>query len=245
MYSDHKLLVANRGEIAVRILRTARELGLPTLAIYTPSDALSPHVSLADDAVPLPVTSDSELSHSAAESESKAYLSISAIVTVCKENSVTLVHPGYGFLSENSEFASSIRGAGIIWLGPHPDIIKNMGLKHEARSIAISAGLDVVPGSDNLAMNDDVALDTARKIGFPVMIKATAGGGGMGLVVCDNEKQLRERFVPTKDRAKVPHVTVSLVLKFESYRVLAGSFWTRRIVPRTLLPSRTSYRGAG
>ena len=195
-YDAHKLLVANRGEIAVRILRTAKKLGLRTVAIYTPSDALSPHVVLADEAIPLPLAND-------AVSEANAYLKGFSIISICQTHSVTLVHPGYGFLSENAEFARQVIDAGMTWLGPRPDVIHLMGMKHEARKVAIQAGLGVVPGSDGLVTTVNDAVAVANKVGFPVILKATAGGGGMGMVVCFDESQLKDRFQTMKDRAKV------------------------------------------
>ncbi|THU91287.1 hypothetical protein K435DRAFT_674379 [Dendrothele bispora CBS 962.96] len=196
MYKGQKLLVANRGEIAVRILRTAKVLGIPTVAIHTPSDALSPHVTLADEAVALTVDPT--------QSESSAYLSQSgaSILEVCKSHSVTLVHPGYGFLSENAEFAEMIVNAGITWLGPRPDVIRDMGIKHEARKIAVNAGIPVVPGSEGCLESVEEALDVAGRVGFPMILKATAGGGGMGMVVCDTEEELKEKLQSTMDRAK-------------------------------------------
>lgn len=198
MYAKQKLLIANRGEIAVRIIRTAKELGIRTVAIYTPSDALSPHVTLADEAVALPLESDS------AESESKAYLAASSIISICQQHSITFLHPGYGFLAENHEFAAQVLEAGVTWLGPRPEIIKAMGLKHEARVMAIKAGVDVVPGSEGLVQDEADALAVANGIGFPVIMKATAGGGGMGMVICKDEDEVKHKFASTKSRAKVP-----------------------------------------
>ncbi|KAG9312717.1 putative urea carboxylase [Chiua virens] len=197
-YGGHKLLVANRGEIAVRIIRTAKALGIATAAVYSTSDALSPHVSLADEAVLLKATSQPFVG----EPESKLYLSSSAIIAVCKDRHATMVHPGYGFLSENADFAQAVVDAGIIWLGPRPDVIRAMGLKHEARDVATKAGLPLVPGSQGLVSTPEDALRIAREIGFPVMLKATAGGGGMGLVVCNDETELSARFTSTKERAE-------------------------------------------
>ncbi|KAF8808826.1 hypothetical protein BYT27DRAFT_6537908 [Phlegmacium glaucopus] len=198
-YNAHKLLIANRGEIAARIIRTAKKLGLRTVAIYTPSDALSPHVVLADEAVPLPSNNDTV----SATSEANAYLKGLSIISICQTHSVTLVHPGYGFLSENAEFAKQVVDAGMTWLGPRPDVIHLMGMKHEARKVAIQAGLEVVPGSDGLVTTVNDAMAVANKVGFPVILKATAGGGGMGMVVCSNESELKDKFQTTKDRAKV------------------------------------------
>ncbi|KAF5390725.1 hypothetical protein D9757_002604 [Collybiopsis confluens] len=195
MYEGEKLLIANRGEIAVRIIRTARELGLPTIAIYTPSDALAPHVGLATEAVPLPIEPG--------QSEFSAYCSSEAILKICKGYSATLLHPGYGLLSENADFASMVIECGLTWLGPSPDTIRSMGTKHEARRIATLAGVAVVPGSQGLVKDVDEALEIARWVGFPVMLKATAGGGGMGLVVCEDEHVLVQKFTSTSEHVKV------------------------------------------
>ncbi|KDR71879.1 hypothetical protein GALMADRAFT_74481 [Galerina marginata CBS 339.88] len=194
-YHGHKLLIANRGEIAVRIIRTAKRLGLPTVAIYTPSDSLSPHVLQADESTPLPVQGPSS-------TESTAYLSASAIIAICKTHSVTLLHPGYGFLSENADFAEQVIQNGITWIGPQPNAIRLMGIKHEARQIALEAGVEVVPGSDGLIMNDEEALKLANRYGFPVMLKATAGGGGMGMAVCHDEDSLKKNLATTKGRSQ-------------------------------------------
>lgn len=199
-YASHKLLVANRGEIAVRIIRTAQRLGIATVAIYTSSDALSPHVAIADEAA--------HLQNHAADpqqlaSESKLYLSSAIIVSICRQYRVTMVHPGYGFLSENEEFALSVEAAGMIWLGPQPDVIRIMGLKHEARRLAAHAGLRLVPGSHGLVNTLDEAISMANTIGFPVILKATAGGGGMGLLVCQNSTDLSKCFISAQERATV------------------------------------------
>ncbi|KAF9562368.1 hypothetical protein CPC08DRAFT_749490 [Agrocybe pediades] len=188
-----KVLVANRGEIALRIIRTAKRLGIETVAIYTASDALSPHVLQADEAVALPPD---------ASSETAAYLNISSIISICRAHSVTLVHPGYGFLSENAEFATQVLANGIIWLGPQPEVIHRMGIKHEARKIVLEAGVEVVPGSEGLVKSEEEAIEVARRCGFPVMLKATAGGGGMGMVVCHDEGSLRSNLRSTQERAK-------------------------------------------
>jgi urea carboxylase len=197
-YASHKLLIANRGEIAVRIIRTAQRLGIATVAIYTSSDALSPHVAIADQAAHLQNhTSDQQQ----LASESKLYLSSAIIISICRQYQVTMVHPGYGFLSENEEFALSVEAAGMIWLGPKPDVIRIMGLKHEARSLAANAGLQLVPGSQGLVNTLNEALSISNAIGFPVILKATAGGGGMGLLVCRNSSDLSECFISARERA--------------------------------------------
>lgn len=212
-YGGHKLLVANRGEIAVRIIRTAKQLGIHTVAVYSASDALALHVSLADEAAPLKHTS----SPPNGQPESKLYLSLSTIIALCKERHATMVHPGYGFLSENADFAQAVVDAGMIWLGPQPDVIRAMGLKHEARTMAEKAGLPLVPGSQGLVSTQEDALEIARRIGFPVMLKATAGGGGMGLVICKDDAELLARFQSTAERAEVS------CPMFLSYRYVAQS----------------------
>lgn len=198
-YGGHKLLVANRGEIAVRIIRTAKRLGILTVAVYSPSDALSPHVSLADEAALL--KDSSRLPNG--QPESKLYMSSFAILAACKDKHATMVHSGYGFLSENADFAQDVVNAGMIWIGPRPDIIRTMGLKHEARDLAANAGLPLVPGSQGLVNTPEDVVRSGSEIGFPVMLKATAGGGGMGLVICKDESELAVRFRNVRERAEV------------------------------------------
>ncbi len=196
-YTSHKLLVANRGEIAVRILRTAKRLNVATVAVYTRPDATAPHVILADEAVALRAHDEDPVSNAA------GYLDAEAIVTVCKDRGVTLVHPGYGFLSENASFAQMVVDAGIGWLGPRPGTIEAMGLKHRARELAREVDVPLVPGSQGLLRDVDDAVALASEIGLPVMLKSTAGGGGMGLVVCNSVEELREKFESTQARAQV------------------------------------------
>ncbi|KAJ6506862.1 allophanate hydrolase subunit 2-domain-containing protein [Mycena sanguinolenta] len=193
----HKLLVANRGEIALRIIRTAKSQGVKTVAIYTSSDALSPHVALADEAHFLGSPGISE-----GVSESQAYLAGPSIIALCKEHQVTMLHPGYGFLSENAVFAQAVLDAGIIWLGPTPSVIKTMGLKHLAREVAMEAGVECVPGSTGLVTDGAAAREIAARIGFPVMLKASAGGGGMGMVICYDEDALADAFSKVQERAE-------------------------------------------
>ncbi|KDQ58291.1 hypothetical protein JAAARDRAFT_193705 [Jaapia argillacea MUCL 33604] len=205
-FSKHKLLVANRGEIAVRILRTAKALGISTVTIYTPADALAPHVSLADQSYPL-LSPESNFTEPLPDSS--GYLSIPSILSIFKlAQNVTLLHPGYGFLSENADFAKAVRDVGVSFLGPSEEVVRIMGLKHEARVKAEEAGVPVVPGSEGLLQDVEEAVGlvvgtaSVKGIGWPVMLKSTAGGGGMGLVVCNDEKELRERFVSTQGRAE-------------------------------------------
>lgn len=201
----HKLLVANRGEIAVRILRTAKKLGLRTLAIYTLVDATAPHVLLADEAVALPLVKKPDHADTEVDlaSNSKGYLDIDAIVKICVDYGVTLVHPGYGFLSENATFARRLVEMNILLLGPDPKTIEEMGLKHRARDLAVQAEVPIVPGSIGLVADVEEGERVARTIGYPVMLKATAGGGGMGLMVCRDASDLRTKLSATQKRAQV------------------------------------------
>ncbi|BGP50982.1 hypothetical protein JCM10450v2_006908 [Rhodotorula kratochvilovae] len=184
MASAHKLLIANRGEIAMRIMRSARDLGIPTVAVYMEADSSAPHALQADEAMLVP-----------------AYINQEALLEVCREKGVTMVHPGYGFLSENEDFAAKVEAAGLLWLGPTGSQIASMGLKHEARARAIAAKVPVLPGSE-LVATVAAALEQARRIGFPVMLKATGGGGGMGMSVCWSEKELEEKFDGTVGMTK-------------------------------------------
>ncbi|KAI0739997.1 urea carboxylase [Daedaleopsis nitida] len=196
-HGTHKILVANRGEIAVRILRTAKRLGLRTVAIYTPADSAAPHIALADESVALSTFSADD--HTA---NSRGYLDADAIVTICKSREVTLVHPGYGFLSENAAVAQMVADAGVTWLGPRAETIDAMGLKHRARELAREVDMPVVPGSDGLLRDAEEAAALAERIGLPVMLKSTAGGGGMGLVVCKTADEIRDKLPSTQARAQ-------------------------------------------
>ena len=196
-HSHHKLLIANRGEIAVRILRTAQRLGIHTIAVYTRSDATAPHVVLADEAAELRPDDADPVSNA------RGYLDADAIVAICRELEATLLHPGYGFLSEDARFARKVEDAGVTWLGPRPETIEAMGLKHRARELAREVDVPLVPGSNGLLRDVDEAVMVAEEIGFPVMLKSTAGGGGMGLVVCSTVDELRVKFSSTQARARV------------------------------------------
>ncbi|GLH82355.1 3-methylcrotonyl-CoA carboxylase subunit alpha [Bradyrhizobium sp. SSBR45G] len=166
----HKVLIANRGEIAVRIMRTARRLGHGVVAVYSDADADAPHVRLADQAV-----------HIGAPPPAHSYLNIAAIIEAAKATGADAVHPGYGFLAENEDFAQACKEAGLVFIGPSPEAIKAMGNKAGAKVIMSCAGVPCVPGYQGEDQGDEVMLREARRIGFPVMIKAVAGGGGRGM----------------------------------------------------------------
>jgi len=165
-----KILIANRGEIAVRIMRTCREMGIETVAVYSEADRTSLHVRYAHEAYPIGKAASSE-----------SYLNIEKIIEVAKKSQSDAIHPGYGFLSENANFARRCREEGIAFIGPSPEVIEKMGDKIQARETMKKAGIPVVPGSDGCVSTDEEALAAIQSIGLPVMVKASAGGGGKGM----------------------------------------------------------------
>src|ERR1700680_3364251 len=167
-----KILIANRGEIALRILRACKELGIPTVAVHSTADADAMHVRLADESVCIgpPPARDS-------------YLNIPALLTACEITGADAVHPGYGFLSENARFAEILIEHGVQFIGPKPEHIRLMGDKIAAKRTAMQLGIPVVPGSDGGVASDAEAFRLARDIGFPLMLKGAAGGGGRGMEV--------------------------------------------------------------
>ncbi len=175
------VLIANRGEIAVRIIATARKLGIHTIAVYSDADIDSRHVSLADAAY--------RVGGSAA---SESYLKIDAILDAAEKSGADAIHPGYGFLSENAKFSQACLDKGLTFIGPSPEAIRLMGAKDEARSLMESVGVPIVPGCNDLDIDLKFVLSEARKVGYPVMIKAAAGGGGRGMRIVDEELQLPE-----------------------------------------------------
>ncbi len=177
-----KILIANRGEIAVRIIRACAEMGIRSVAIYSDADRYSLHVKKADEAYnlgPDPVV---------------GYLNIHRIVNLALQTGCDAIHPGYGFLSENAEFAAACERRGVVFIGPSAEVIRRMGDKIEARRAMIAAGVPVMPGSDGNLVDLDEALEVAERIGYPVMLKATSGGGGLGIRRCDSADDLRRHY---------------------------------------------------
>ncbi|ATA55924.1 acetyl-CoA carboxylase biotin carboxylase subunit [Variovorax boronicumulans] len=185
------LLVANRGEIAVRIIRAAKELGLKTVAVYSDADAQSLAVRMADKAVRI-----------GPAHATKSYLSIDAILQAAADSGAGAVHPGYGFLSENAAFAERVEAAGLVFVGPTPHAIRTMGDKAAARAAALRAGVPTVPGSAGVVTDPDTAVEVAKDIGYPIMIKASAGGGGRGIRVAHDEAELRQQFATATAEAQ-------------------------------------------
>ncbi|WP_214472160.1 acetyl-CoA carboxylase biotin carboxylase subunit [Mesorhizobium sp. dw_380] len=185
-----KLLVANRGEIAVRIIRAAQDLGIPTVAVYSAADAGSLHVQLADEAV--------NIGPPAAK---KSYLNVEAILKAARDTGCDSVHPGYGFLAENAAFSDAITGAGLVFVGPSGDAIRMMGDKVSARSAAAAAGVPVVPGSAGRVDGLEAGREVLAETGFPVMIKAAAGGGGRGIRIADSLAEFEQAFPQAETEA--------------------------------------------
>ena len=191
-----KILVANRGEIACRVLRTCRRLGIRTVAIYSDADEGALHATLADEAVrvgPAPVK--------------ESYLQIDAVVAAAKQTGAQAIHPGYGLLSERSAFARAVAGSGIVFIGPPPDVLDALGDKMKARQVAKAAGVASVPGLDEpLPLDDASALALARahgeRIGYPIIIKAVGGGGGIGMQIVESADKLERAMKTCADRAR-------------------------------------------
>jgi acetyl-CoA carboxylase biotin carboxylase subunit len=178
-----KVLIANRGEIAVRIIRACRELGIKTAAVYSEADKDALHVRLADEA-----------HYIGPSASNQSYLSIPAIISAAQVAGADAIHPGYGFLAENPFFAEVCKNWNITFIGPHPDAIKAMGLKDTSKALMKEAGVPTVPGSDGLISSADDAVAVAERIGYPVLIKATAGGGGRGIRIAHNAEELKTNF---------------------------------------------------
>ena len=186
-----KILIANRGEIACRVMRTARAMGIKTVAVYSDADVDAVHVAMADEAVRIGPPPSAE-----------SYLVIDALLAAIKETGADAVHPGYGFVSENAAFAEALAEAGVAFIGPGPAAIRAMGDKIESKKLADAAGVNTVPGYLGALEDAEAAVKVAEEIGFPVMIKASAGGGGKGMRVAWNAEETREGFRSAVNEAK-------------------------------------------
>lgn len=184
-----KILIANRGEIAIRIIRTLKKMGISSVAVYSDADRNSPHVSLADEAF-----------HIGESEPSKSYLRGDRILQIAQETGAEAVIPGYGFLSENAEFAEACAKAGVVFIGPTPEQIRDFGLKHTSRELADKAGVPLTPGT-GLLQSLDEAIIAGRDIGYPLMLKSTAGGGGIGMTRCADEQELINAFESVQRQA--------------------------------------------
>ncbi|MFQ5893791.1 MAG: acetyl-CoA carboxylase biotin carboxylase subunit [Nitrospinota bacterium] len=188
----HKLLIANRGEIAVRVIRAAREIGLATVAIHSQADANALHVSLADEAICV-----------GPPESAGSYLNIPSIIAAAEISDAEAIHPGYGFLAENAEFAEIVEDSGLVFVGPSPASIRAMGDKQGAKELMQGAGVPAISGSDGKVASPEEALEVAEAIGYPVLVKAAFGGGGSGMRVVDIPDNLSNAFLMAKSEASV------------------------------------------
>ncbi len=185
-----KILIANRGEIALRVICACKDLGIKTVAVYSEADRHSLHVRFADEAICIgPAKS------------ALSYLNIPAVISAAELTNVDAIHPGYGFLSENADFAEVCEDSGIRFIGPRPDVIRSMGLKQCARQVMAKAGVPILPGSDGILKDVDDACRTAAQVGYPVMLKAAAGGGGRGMRVVREPSALASLFQQAQQEA--------------------------------------------
>jgi acetyl-CoA carboxylase biotin carboxylase subunit len=186
-----KILIANRGEIALRVQRACRELGIPTVAVHSTADADAMHVRLSDESVCIgpPSARDS-------------YLNMAAILSAAHVTGADAIHPGYGFLSENAGFAEMVEAHGVTFIGPSPEHIRMMGDKITAKAAMASLGVPLVPGSDGALPNLDSAREVAARVGYPVLIKAAAGGGGRGMKVAETAADLEEAWRVARTEAR-------------------------------------------
>ena len=178
-----RILIANRGEIALRVIRAAHELGVETVAVYSKGDEGAPYLDLANEAICI-----------GPPASTQSYLDIPRILAAAEVCNVEAIHPGYGFLAERAHFAEVCDECNITFIGPPAKVISDCGDKANAKALAISAGVPVVPGSDGIVANEDEAVRIAGDIGYPVIVKASAGGGGRGIRVANNEMALRKGY---------------------------------------------------
>ncbi len=186
-----RILIANRGEIACRIIKTARRMGIESVAVYSEADRDALHVEMADAAIPI-----------GPAPAAQSYLVIDNIIAACKASGAQAVHPGYGFLSERAAFAEALTKAGIVFIGPNPKAIAAMGDKIESKRRAAAAKVATVPGFLGVIEDDKQAEKIADEIGYPVMIKASAGGGGKGMRIAHSRAELKEGFARARSEAK-------------------------------------------
>jgi propionyl-CoA carboxylase alpha chain len=186
-----KILIANRGEIACRVIKSARKMGIKTVAVYSESDKDAMHVEMADEAVCIGPAPSKE-----------SYLLAEKIIAACKETGAEAVHPGYGFLSENEAFSRTLEEQGIVFIGPKHYSVAAMGDKIASKKLALAAKVNVIPGYNDAIDTPEQAVKIAQGIGYPVMIKASAGGGGKGLRVAFNDKEAFEGFASCRNEAR-------------------------------------------
>ncbi|HEX9253256.1 MAG TPA: biotin carboxylase N-terminal domain-containing protein, partial [Ignavibacteriaceae bacterium] len=187
----NKILIANRGEIALRVIRTCKELGIKTVAVYSEADRESLHVTFADEAVCIGPASGKE-----------SYLKIPSIISAAQITGADAIHPGYGFLAENADFSEICQESEITFIGPSPEMIRAMGDKSFAKDTMRKNGVPVVPGSDGVVKDVSEAIKSAHEVGFPVIVKASAGGGGKGMRIVWEEKDFEKAFQNAQSEAE-------------------------------------------
>src|SRR3990172_7338463 len=185
-----RVLIANRGEIALRVIRACKELGIETVVVYSEADKNAMYLKLADYSVCI-----------GPAQAAKSYLDISRIISAAEITDVDAIHPGYGFLSENSHFAEVCRSCNIVFIGPNPEAQKAVGDKVNARELAKKVKIPPIPGSDTVLKDEKEALDVARRLGYPVMLKAAGGGGGRGMRIAHNDISLVNNFLTAQSEA--------------------------------------------
>ena len=234
-----KILIANRGEIACRVIKTCQKMGIKTVAVYSDVDHNSLHVSMAD-----------ESGHIGGAASSESYLVIDNMVNACKQTKADAVHPGYGFLSEDEDFAHALALAGITFIGPKAEAIVGMGDKIQSKKIAEQAGVNVIPGFTEVLADSKQAVKVANEIGYPIMLKASAGGGGKGMRVVRDDKECIHGFERTQNESlssfgdnrvfaekyitESHHVEIQILAFFDSTRVIA---WAIAFLSPDTIPS--------
>ena len=215
----HTILIANRGEIACRIMQTAQAMGIKCVAVYADADAAAKHVAMADIAV-----------HIGGSAPADSYLRGDAIIQAAHDTGAQAIHPGYGFLSENPDFVDAVDAAGLTFIGPSSDAIRAMGLKDAAKALMVKAGVPVVPGYHGADQNDTLLAGEADKMGYPVLIKAVAGGGGKGMRLVEDAKGFADALASARNEAKAAFGNADvLVEKFVTQPTphRSASFWRR------------------
>ena len=202
MKSINKILIANRGEIAVRIIRACKEMGITSVAVFSDADKDSLHVKYADEAVNI----GPPLSR-------KSYLNIDNIIKAAKDKNADAIHPGYGFLSENESFAKACTENGLIFIGPTAECIAMAGNKSAARKIIITLGVPIIPGSNNVISSPEEAINIAKDVGYPVILKASGGGGGRGMRIAQNKEELAKAISVASGEARAAFGNPDLYLK--------------------------------
>ncbi len=186
-----KILIANRGEIACRVIRTARKLGYRTVAVFSEADAQAPHVALADEAVCIGPAAAAE-----------SYLKVEALLAACRQTGANALHPGYGFLSENADFAQACADAGVVFIGPSPNAIRVMGDKAGAKRAMIEAGVPCAPGYLGDKQDDATLIAQAERLGYPLLVKAVSGGGGRGMRLVHEASELAQAITSARREAQ-------------------------------------------